>query len=143
MLVGSNSRGWMEDRLSGSQGRVDRLLKTVEWDVTASAHANSPNRHTVLVRVIAVSRRRSECPLFLSPPSLPRAETFHLRRATRAARSGRMTVMGKKRKFVSVKLHCRAEPRALVLVSHLTTEPLPFPLHAMNFFFSFEKPLLL
>lgn len=30
LLVSSNSRGWMEDRLSGSQGRVDRLLKTVE-----------------------------------------------------------------------------------------------------------------
>ncbi|AWP04136.1 Hypothetical protein SMAX5B_006392 [Scophthalmus maximus] len=48
--VSCNSRGWMEDRLSGSQGRVDRLLKTVERDATASVHTNSQNRHTVLVK---------------------------------------------------------------------------------------------
>lgn len=53
----------MEDRLSGSQGRVDRLLKTVERDTTASANANSQNRHTALVSVIAIDRQPSECPL--------------------------------------------------------------------------------
>lgn len=47
VLVSCNSRGWMEDRLSGSQGRVDRLLKTVERDTTASVHANSQNRHSL------------------------------------------------------------------------------------------------
>ncbi len=47
VLVSCNSRGWMEDRLSGSQGRVDRLLKTVERDTTASAHTNSQNRHSL------------------------------------------------------------------------------------------------
>lgn len=61
--VSCNSRGWMEDRLSGSQGRVDRLLKTVERDATASVHTNSQNRHTVLVKVIAIDRQISECPL--------------------------------------------------------------------------------
>jgi len=30
VLVSCNSRGWMEDRLSGSRGRIDRLLKTEE-----------------------------------------------------------------------------------------------------------------
>lgn len=44
VLVSCNSRGWMEDRLSGSQGRVDQLLKTEERDKTASAH--SQNRHS-------------------------------------------------------------------------------------------------
>lgn len=63
VCVSCNSRGWMEDRLSGSQGRVDRLLKTVERDPTASAHAKSQNRHTVLVSVIAIDRQPSECPL--------------------------------------------------------------------------------
>lgn len=65
VLVSCNSRGWMEDRLSGSLGRVDRLLKTVERDTTASAHANSQNRHTVLVSVIAIDRQPSECPLLV------------------------------------------------------------------------------
>lgn len=59
--VSCNSRGWMEDRLSGSQGRVDRLLKTVERDTTGSAHANSQNRHTALVSVIAGDRQPSQC----------------------------------------------------------------------------------
>lgn len=59
----------MEDRLSGSQGRVDRLLKTVERDTTASVHANSQNRHTVLVSVIAIDRQLSEC-LLSCPLSL-------------------------------------------------------------------------
>lgn len=53
----------MEDRLSGSQGRVDRLLKTVERDTTASEHAKSQNRHTVLVSIIAIDRQPSEYPL--------------------------------------------------------------------------------
>lgn len=47
-MVGSNSRGWMEDRLSGSQGRVDGLLKTLKWDATAPAHANSQTRHAAV-----------------------------------------------------------------------------------------------
>lgn len=47
-MVGSNSRGWMEDRLSGPLGRVDGLLKTLKWDVTAPAHANSQTRHAAL-----------------------------------------------------------------------------------------------
>ncbi len=51
----------MEDRLSGSQGRVDRLLKTAERDTTASAHTNSQNRHTVLVSVIAIDKQSSKC----------------------------------------------------------------------------------
>ena len=59
----------MEDGLSGSQGRVDRLLKTVERDTTALAHAYSQNRHTVLVSVIAIDRRPSEC-LHSVAPSL-------------------------------------------------------------------------
>lgn len=56
----------MEDRLSGSQGRVDRLLKTVERDTTAYAYGNSQNRHTVLVGVIAMDRHWSECPRLTS-----------------------------------------------------------------------------
>lgn len=78
VLVSCNSRDWMEDRLSGSQGRVDRLLKTVERDTTASAQANSQNRHTVLVSIIAIDRQPSECPLsvVLSPTCLQRPFTF-------------------------------------------------------------------
>lgn len=49
VLVSSNSRGWMEDRLSGSQGRVDPLLKTVEQGMAVWAHVNSQNQRTVLV----------------------------------------------------------------------------------------------
>lgn len=68
----------MEDRLSGSQGRVDRLLKTVERDTTASAHANSQNRHTALVSVIAIDRQLSECllPVALSLMCSQRLFTF-------------------------------------------------------------------
>lgn len=77
VLVSCNSRGWMEDRLSGSQGRVDRLLKTVERDTTASAHANSQNRHRVLVSVIAIDRQPSECPFSCSLSDML-TEAFHL-----------------------------------------------------------------
>ena len=90
VLVSCNSRGWMEDRLSGSQGRVDRLLKTVERDTTASAHANSQNRHTVLVSVIAIDRQ----PYFPVLSDIL-AEAFHLPPITCAKATGWFTVTEK------------------------------------------------
>ncbi|XP_075953467.1 zonadhesin-like [Anarhichas minor] len=58
VLVSCNSRGWMEDRLSGSQGRIDRLLKTEERDTTASAYANSQSGHTVLLRDVSAQQEK-------------------------------------------------------------------------------------
>lgn len=70
--VSCNSRGWMEVRLSGSQGRVDRLIKTAERDTTASVCGNNQNRHTVLVRVIAAGKHPSICPVCELP-----SQAFH------------------------------------------------------------------
>lgn len=89
VLVSCNSRGWMEDRLSGSQGRVDRLLKTVERDTTASAHAYSQNRHTILVGVIAPDRQPSECLLLVALALLQSSQAFHLTPASCAVRNGK------------------------------------------------------
>lgn len=89
VLVSCNSRGWMEDRLSGSQGRVDRLLKTVERDTTASAHAYSQNRHTILVGVIATDRQPSECLLLVALALLQSSQAFHLTPASCAVRNGK------------------------------------------------------